>query len=132
MPRRLIVLTPSIAVAPHSSLVYMFDTIRRRLGADESVFVGEASPQQGWTIDFRRAIVALEEAVKRPAPVLLLGTAFSYVHLLDYLETHERKFELPRNSVALETGGYKGRSRELSKRDLHLAIEDRLGILPRC
>ena len=30
----------------------------------------------------------------------------------------------------METGGYKGRSREVAKPDLHRAISSRLGIVP--
>ena len=129
---RLIVLTPPASKAPHSSLVHMFDTIRRRLGEDESVFVGEMMGAEGWSIDFTRALSALEAVRASGPPVLILGTAFSYVHLLGHLAAHHRKFALPHNSVALETGGYKGRSRELTRRELHLEMAESLGILSEC
>ena len=40
------------------------------------------------------------------------------------------EFRLPAGSAAMETGGYKGRSREVAKQELHLAISSRLGIVP--
>ena len=61
-------------------------------------------------------------------PVLLVGTAFSFVHLLDYLAAQNLRFQLPLGSEVVETGGYKGRSREMPKRELHALITDRLGI----
>ena len=60
----------------------------------------------------------------------MLGTAFSFVHLLDYLAEQDLWFELPPGSRALETGGYKGRSRSLPKAELHALISQRLGIPP--
>ncbi len=61
----------------------------------------------------------------------MLGTAFSFVHLLDHLADRDLRFELPPGSCALETGGYKGRSRSLPKAALHALISQRLGIAPR-
>jgi hypothetical protein len=60
--------------------------------------------------------------------LLMLGTAFSFVHLLDHLAEQELWFELPPGSCALETGGYKGRSRSMPKAALHALIAERLGI----
>jgi hypothetical protein len=60
----------------------------------------------------------------------MLGTAFSFVHLLDYLAEQDLRFELPPGSCALETGGYKGRSRSMPKAALHALIAQRLGISP--
>jgi hypothetical protein len=57
-----------------------------------------------------------------------LGTAFSFVHLLDGLADSGRRIKLPPGSRALETGGYKGRSRILSKAELHGLMENVLGI----
>jgi hypothetical protein len=60
--------------------------------------------------------------------LLILGTAFSFVHLLDHLAEQDLRFELPPGSCALETGGYKGRSRSMPKAALHALIAERLGI----
>ena len=61
---------------------------------------------------------------------LLLGTAFSFVHLLDYLAEKNLRFRLPPGSRVMETGGYKGRSRTMPKAELHALITERLGIQP--
>jgi len=59
-----------------------------------------------------------------------LGTAFSLVHLLDFLAENNLKFQLPENSRVMETGGYKNRSRSMPKAKLHALISERLGIPP--
>ncbi len=57
-----------------------------------------------------------------------MGTAFNFVHLLDGLAERRETIQLPPGSWVLETGGYKGRSRELAKPELHALITERLGI----
>jgi len=125
---QLMILTPAPVLAPHSSLVYMFETVRRTLSAPESVYLGELSRDGLWSVDFTRTIAALERAVDANQPVLLLGTAFSFIHLLDFLAEQSLRIRLPLGSRAMETGGYKGKSRALAKTDLHLLITERLGI----
>jgi hypothetical protein len=60
--------------------------------------------------------------------LLILGTAFSFVHLLDYLRENDMRFQLHERSRVMETGGYKGRSRMMPKEQLHALICDRLGV----
>jgi len=122
------ILTPLPEQAPHSSLVHMFETIRRRLGASASSFVGRAEEDGAWAVDLQAAVELLRTASAAREPLLLLGTAFSFVHLLDHLAERDLRFELAPGSCALETGGYKGRSRSLPKAELHTLISQRLGI----
>jgi acyl-CoA synthetase (AMP-forming)/AMP-acid ligase II len=60
----------------------------------------------------------------------MLGTAFSFVHLLDFLAEQDLRFQLPAGSQVMETGGYKNRSRSLPKAELHQLITERLGVPP--
>jgi len=125
---QLAVLTPSPAQAPHSSLVHMFEIIRRRLGANESSFLARVGSDGGWTLDLERTATVLKRFTQDKQPILLLGTAFSFVHLLDYLAAQNLRFQLPPGSRVVETGGYKGRSREVPKSELHALITDHLAI----
>jgi hypothetical protein len=127
---KLAILTPPPAQAPHSSLVHMFETIRREAGQEESSFMARTAIDGTWALDVGAARERLRAAGVSGQPLLMLGTAFSFVHLLDYLAEQDLRFELPPGSCALETGGYKGRSRTLSKAELHTLITQRLGILP--
>jgi hypothetical protein len=127
---QLAILTPRPAETPHSSLVHMFDTLRRRTGLGESSFYGKLGEDGGWELELEAVVKCLHQASAVGQPMLLLGTAFSFVHLLDHLAERELRFELPLGSGALETGGYKGRSRSLPKAALHALITRRLGIAP--
>ena len=72
---------------------------------------------------------ALKQAEERGTPVGLLGTAFSFVHLLDSdLGTLRLPIKLPKGSFLMETGGFKGRSREVAKPRLYRDLAARLGL----
>jgi Acyl-protein synthetase, LuxE len=119
----LICLTPPPEQVPHSSLVHMFETLRQKFNAPESVFTGKISDAV-WTLDFSATLAALEDSkLKTNNPKLLLGTAFSFVHLLDYLAENKLSCPLPPGSRVMETGGYKNRSRSMLKAELHALIE---------
>ena len=127
---QLAILTPPPAEAPHSSLVHMFETIRRQCGAGSPAFFGRAAADGTWALDLEATVEFLRKAGASGQPLLVLGTAFSYVHLLDHLAGCDLRLTLPPGSCALETGGYKGRSRSLPKAALHALISQRLGIPP--
>jgi Acyl-protein synthetase, LuxE len=126
----LIILTPPPAQGPNSSLLHMFETIRRQMDAGEDVYVGRLAEDGGWGIELEAAVGCLREASGTRQPVLVLGTAFSFVHLLDYVAEQGMRFTLPPGSCVLETGGYKGRSRWMAQSGLHALISQRLGIAP--
>ena len=123
---RVLSLTPPPQDCPHSSLVHMFDQIRQRFGAGEECFVGQVQPDGSWTIEINRALDVL--ATLNAPPLLILGTAFSFVHLLDAVAERGIKYQLASESKVLETGGYKGRSRVLPKAELHQLITAKLGV----
>ncbi|HEX3989011.1 MAG TPA: long-chain fatty acid--CoA ligase [Verrucomicrobiae bacterium] len=119
---KMIFLTPK--EAPNSSLVHMFKVVSQRFAEKESVFVGYVNAEGSWSIDVDRALSALEA----PQPVAVLGTAFSFVHLLDHLDAVGARISLPPGSRVMETGGYKGRSREVPKPQLRAMISKFLGV----
>jgi hypothetical protein len=125
---KLLCLTPPPAQAPRSSLVHMFDVIRQKLGQPESVFVGRIGADGAWTLDFAAALAALTASRITHHASLVLGTAFSFVHLLDFLAEKKISLALPPGSRVMETGGYKNRSRILPKAELHALITERLGV----
>ena len=127
-------LTPPPAQAPHSSLVHMFETVRRKIGgasipASRSEFPCKTAADGSWTLDFDAALAALNQSpITNHQSLLLLGTAFSFVHLLDFLTEKNLRFNLPAGSRVVETGGYKNRSRSMPKTELQALITERLGI----
>lgn len=130
LPWQGLFLTPSPDEAPHSSLVYMLDVVRRELGLEHEVFVGRVARGGTWKLDLRKTLRVLKRACAEDKPVLALGTALSFVYLLEALEARGLRFKLPPGSRVMETGGYKGRRRELPKRRLYAWISRRLGVPP--
>jgi acyl-CoA synthetase (AMP-forming)/AMP-acid ligase II len=119
------VLAPPPHELPDSSLSHMFGAVVRALGTPESAFALPGSPPQ-WEPVLER----LRAARARGAPLALCGTAFAVVHLLDALEARGLRLELPPRTRVMETGGFKGRSRELTRDALYAEIEHRLGVPP--
>jgi hypothetical protein len=144
----LVILTPSPMQAPHSSLVHMFETVRQKLGGasvpallsrrsrwggeggSRAEFLGRIAADSSWTLNLDAVLKTLREAIEKNHPLVLLATAFSFVHLLDFLAEQDLRFQLPAGSRVMETGGYKNRSRSLPKAELHKLIAERLEVPP--
>ena len=117
-----IALTPS--ELEDSSLSRMLGWFVDELGAPGSSFV---RPDE-----LPRVVEVLGEASRGAAKVLVLATAFAYVHLLDHLYHRQNKtISLPAGSRAMQTGGFKGRTREVSASELRTSIAHAFGIAPR-
>ena len=97
--------------APYSSLSHMLGVL-----APRDKFIAPAGK-----IDLDR-LRGLHE------PVSLLGTALGFLRLFE--ELGPVRIVLPPGSTAMETGGYKGSGRQISKTDLYAMFADKLGIDP--
>jgi len=106
------------------------DTVSREPWFLDPLFLGQCNAEGSWGVDANRIQAELCTAIREESAVLLAGTAFNYVHLLDALQANHVSLRLPRGSRLMETGGYKGRSRELSREELHSELSCRLGISP--
>jgi hypothetical protein len=111
----LLFLAPAPAEAPHSSLSAMFGFWRGNFYAKRDAF------------EFDRLRAALEKALRAPQAIALCGTAFSFVFLLQAWANQPR-LRLPPGSRVLETGGFKGRTREVSKAVLYAGLSKLLGV----
>jgi hypothetical protein len=117
-PFRVIVLAPPLSEAPDSSLGFMLDHFARAVGREVSWhvrFVGE-----GLVLDAEGVRAACNEARAAGEAALLLGTSFAFVHLLDALAGEA--LPLPPGSRVMQTGGFKGRSREVAREVLRAEL----------
>jgi hypothetical protein len=119
---RLHFLTPSPLAAPASSLSAMFGFWAKSAGREESRFWAR---KDRFDFEGLRKEVAADIASRRP--VGIAGTAFSFVHLLEAW-SHLTPLKLPAGSWLLETGGFKGRSREIPKPELYCAMARLFGV----
>ncbi len=115
-------LVPSPREASYSSLSAMFGFWQKKLGASQGRFW--VHHQQ---LDFAGLRENLVEQIKAGRPVGIAGTAFSFVHLVDAWAELPR-LRLPKKSWLLETGGFKGRSREISKAELYREMAGTFGV----
>jgi hypothetical protein len=81
---------------------------------------------RGGVFDVERLAKDLER--RAGDPILLVGTAFAWVHFIEFAETRRWGFCLHPEACVIETGGYKGRSREFSRDELYGALERVLGV----
>ena len=114
------VLSPSFTAAPHSSLAYMLSKISEIFGTEEDGFFVEDD-----ALNFGAASAALRAAL---APVLVAGTAFGFVHFFDRCRDASVRFILPPGSRVVETGGFKGKSREIARDELYGWFDELLGV----
>ena len=106
-------LLPSYLEREGSSLIYMVDS-----------FIKDSNqPKSGFYLD---NLSALSETLKQldseGKKVLLIGVSFA---LLDLVDAHS--FNL-NNTIIMETGGMKGRRKELIREDLHAFLKSGFGV----
>jgi hypothetical protein len=118
-------LVPARAQAPDSSLGFMVDHVLARWGGPESLV---AVSTRG--VELARARSWLGERQREGRPVVVLATALALAELLEALARQDLRFRLPAGSVVFETGGFKGRRRDLEPATLRLWIAERLSAPP--
>ncbi len=117
------ILFPTPAVMPNSSLAHYLDLAVRTFGKPGS---GHLIGPDG--IDLPRLTADLEQAEATGEPYALLGASFSLVHAMDALVAEGRRFRLPPGSRILDTGGFKGQSRELELDEFYDALSRTFGV----
>ena len=100
-------LLPAYLERPGSSLVYMTDILIRESGQQESGF---------YLNNYDELLALLNRLKVENRKVWLMGVSFA---LLDMAEKHPEAWE---NLVVVETGGMKGRRKEMIRADLHETI----------
>lgn len=117
------ILFPDEEAMPNSSLAHYLALAKRECGTPESAYlIGSEG------LDLERTIAALERARASGQPYALLGASWSFVHLLDALAAAGKSFVLPQGSRILDTGGFKGQSREMGAGAFYDALSATFGV----
>ncbi|MGR4065177.1 MAG: acyl-protein synthetase, partial [Vulcanimicrobiaceae bacterium] len=116
-------LVPDPRERPGSSLGYMMDRVARDRGSGET----------GWFVTsdallFDDFASAVGSAVSAGEAVCVAATAFALVHVTDEMEARELRWTLPPGSRVMETGGFKGRARVVSRDELYDRVAHRFGL----
>lgn len=117
------ILFPDEQAMPNSSLAHYLALARSEFGSAGSRYY--LSPEG---LDMPALCAALEESERSGQPFALLGASFSLVHVMDALRAQGRSFRLPAGSRVLDTGGYKGQSRELPLEQFYAELSQLLGV----
>jgi hypothetical protein len=118
---RLVVLAPSAQELPDSSLSYMIDRFATWFGKGENVAIWRDG-----ALDLALLEATLREAEQAGEAVALLGTSFAFVHADD--ELGATRFALPSGSRVMQTGGFKGKSREVAPEAMRSMLSARYGV----
>lgn len=106
-------LLPSYLEREGSSLIYMVDDLIKKSKHPESGFYLNNLDE------INEKLITLDQSGQK---VLLIGVSFA---LLDLIEQYQ--FQL-KNTIVMETGGMKGRRKEIIRPELHQLLKDGFGV----
>jgi phenylacetate-coenzyme A ligase PaaK-like adenylate-forming protein len=104
---------PSYTERNNSSLVYMMDNLIRRSSDPSSGFYRD---------DIETLISAIDKARAQNRKILLMGVSFA---LLDLAEKYSPDLH---GVIIMETGGMKGRRKEITRGELHSVLKNALNV----
>jgi hypothetical protein len=117
------ILFPNETLMPNSSLAHYLGLARQHFGTADSAYYLD---ENGLRID--ALCEALQKAEQSNQPLALLGASYSFVHLMDELQARGLSFDLPKGSRTLDTGGFKGQSRDIPMEDFYAQLSAIFGI----
>lgn len=106
-------LLPSYLERGQSSLVYMVQHLMQRSGNDANAF---------FLHDYAALANTLRKQEAMGKPTLLIGVTYA---LLDFAEAHAMPLQ---HTVVMETGGMKGRRKELLRDEVHALLKQAFGL----
>jgi hypothetical protein len=121
-PLPILSLVPPRELVPDSSLSFMAEHVLARWGGPESA----TAFARGVEVAKARSWAAARQREKRPG--LVFTTALALAQWLDFLDRQDLRFRLPAGTVVFETGGFKGRTGEISRADLLDRLAQRLAV----
>jgi hypothetical protein len=124
---RVVALLPPPSERPDSSLVHMAGVLMEEWDDGGGGFFLDSR----WKLRSEVFMRTLARARRDGTPVLLVSTAFALVHLLDFWGEGAKEgdaLRLPPGSRVMETGGFKGRTREVGRAELYRNVAGLLGV----
>jgi len=120
---RMGILFPDEQAMPNSSLAHYLALALRNFGSAGSHYLIDEGG-----LDSERLLSELARAEKTGEPYALLGASYSFVHLMDDMRRLGRTAALPDGSRILDTGGFKGQSREIAADDFYDQLSSTFGV----
>ncbi len=120
---RMGVLFPDEQLMPNSSLAHYLALALHHFGTPDSRYYLDSA---GLQLDALCA--TMEQVQKSGEPFALLGASYSFVHLMDALQARGLRFTLPAGSRLMDTGGFKGQSREMDMEEFYETLSATFGV----
>jgi len=120
---RMGILFPDEEIMPNSSLAHFLAVAMREYGTEDSHYL-----VQGDGLDTMRVVLELAHAERTGEPYALLGASYSFVQLMDTLKGMDEIGLLPPGSRIMDTGGFKGQSREMALDDFYRQLSSTFGV----
>ena len=117
------ILFPDEYAMPNSSLAHYLALALKYFGTKNS---GYRLNENG--IDFEKLFSDLDTSQATGTPYAILGASFSIVHLMDEMIKQNKTYQLPLGSKILDTGGFKGQSREISPEKFYTQLSNIFGV----
>ncbi|MDQ4140205.1 MAG: acyl transferase, partial [Bacteroidota bacterium] len=111
-------LLPSYIEQGNSSLVAMVDYFMQKSGQEEPGF---------FLHDQTALVKVLQKAKQSGKKVILFGVTYALLDLADFVRDNQIT-SLFQDVVIMETGGMKGRRREMIRSELHALLQDAFGV----
>jgi phenylacetate-coenzyme A ligase PaaK-like adenylate-forming protein len=109
----ILALLPSYLEREGSSLVYMVDDLVKKSNHPLSSF---------YIHDYEKLTYAIEKLKSQKQKTILLGVSYALLDLA------EKKMQLDDHFLVMETGGMKGKRKEMVKQELHGVLKNGLGV----
>lgn len=111
-------LLPSYLERSGSSLVWMVEHLQAQNRASGGFYL----------YDHDKLTADLQKAAQNSQKILLIGVAFALLDYAEYLASRSLTLALPSDAVVMETGGMKGRRREVSRETMHETLCGAFGV----
>lgn len=120
---RMGILFPDEQLMPNSSLAHYLALALQTFGTPDSRYYLDNA---GLQLDALCATLA--QVQESGETFAVLGASYSFVHLMDALRERGLRFQLPAGSRLLDTGGFKGQSREMAMDEFYDQLTFTFGV----
>lgn len=118
-------IAPSPEAAPNLTMAFGITEVMKNIGTHGGRhYIGPEG------IEWCGLFSGLRECVEKNIAATIIAPSFAVVFMLDKMKLENIRIKLPKGSRILDAGGFKGRSREISRAEMISAASEFLGVDP--
>jgi hypothetical protein len=120
---RILLMTPSLEIAPTMGMAIGMDQTRQHFGTPDSAFLVKRTG-----VDVKALVRALRESEESGVPIAMIGATSAYVYFFNACRDKKVSFCLPAGSRICDGGGYRGRFGVVTRDDYYNLVAEVLGV----